>query len=197
MKTGSEAEKNLKFNPATMSSEKSLEIVGALRTNGALSARRSQAVVTHRPPKPRLALTIGVTGHRLHRNPPPAGAASGRIFDVKAVEDALGRFFRAAVADFAAVSGPMGDLFDRKAPTFTLISSLAEGADRLAARAALTEGFALDVVLPCPSKVYLGTFADDASRGEFDVLLASARSRLVLPLAGRFEQSIEERLPRS
>ena len=182
-----------------MSSEKSLEIVGTLRTNGGLCGRRSQAAVIQHPPKPRLALTIGVTGHRLRRAAPLAGPseANARVFDVKAVEDGLGRFFRATIATFATVRGAVSRSFDSAAPTFTLISSLAEGADRIAARAALDAGFALDVVLPCPPSIYVETFADDASRGEFDALTASARARLVLPLAGKSEQAIEDRLPRS
>lgn len=84
-----------------------------------------------------------------------------------------------------------------RGPAFTLISSLAEGADRIAARAALAAGFALDVVLPCPPPIYIETFADDASRGEFDALMASARARLVLPLVGNADEAIADRLPRS
>lgn len=151
------------------------------------------------PPKPRLALTIGVTGHRLHRNPPLAarGEANARVFDVAAVEKALGDFFRGAIATLATVKLDVRQSFSSAAPAFTLISSLAEGADRIAAAAALDAGLALDVVLPCPPSIYLETFADDASRGEFDALLASARARLVLPLAGKPEAAIADRLPRS
>ncbi len=155
--------------------------------------------MTQHPPKPRLALTIGVTGHRLHRGPSVAGRgeANVRVFDVEVVEDALGRFFRTTIATFATVKDEVSGSFDSAAPKFTLVSSLAEGADRLAARAALAAGFALDVVLPCPPSIYLRTFADDASRSEFDALMAPARSRLVLPLAGASDKTIEDRLPRS
>ncbi len=182
-----------------MSSEKSLEIAGNLRPNGGPRPHRSEAALTQHPPKPRLALKIGVTGHRLRRNPPAGGQgeAPARAFDVAAVEDALARFFRAASAAFAAVADGASGSFESGKPTFALVSSLAEGADRLAARAALDAAFALDVVLPCPSSIYGETFADDASRGEFDALMASARGRLVLPLAGKPEQSVQDRLPRS
>ena len=147
------------------------------------------------PPKPRLALTVGVTGHRLHRDPTPEGEA--RPFDVAAVEAALSRFFRAAAAGLASIDGEARRCYDPEAPALTLISSLAEGADRLAAKAALAAGFALDVVLPCPPAIYGETFADDASRQEFAALLASARSQLVLPLAGDADQATVDRLPRS
>jgi hypothetical protein len=151
------------------------------------------------PPKPRLALTIGVTGHRLHRNPPLAGGGetNARVFDVNAVEAGLGRFFRATIAALATAELAVRQSFGSAAPAITVISSLAEGADRIAARAALAAGLALDVVLPCPPSIYGGTFTDDASRGEFDALLALARARLVLPLAGKPEQTIADRLPRS
>jgi hypothetical protein len=151
------------------------------------------------PPKPRLAVTIGVTGHRLHRNPPAAGAreVNARVFDVAAVENAIGDFFRAAIATLAGLEFDVCQSFSSAAPVFTLISSLAEGADRIAAKTALAAGFALDVVLPCPQSIYLETFVDDASRGEFEALLASARARLVLPLAGAPEAAAADRLPRS
>ncbi len=198
-KAGSEADKDLKFKPKAMSSEKSLEILWALRTNGGLRGHWSQTAVIEHPPKPRLALTIGFTGHRLHRDPPLAGGdeANARVFDVEAVEDGIGDFLRATIATLATVGGGVSRSFDSAAPAFTLISSLAEGADRIAARAALAAGFALDVVLPCPPPIYRGTFADDASRGEFDALMASTRARLVLPLAGKSDEAIEDRLPRS
>ena len=182
-----------------MSSEKSLEIIGDPPTNGGLCGRWSQTALIDHPPKPRFALTIGVTGHRLHRAPPLAGRgdANGRAFDIEAVERGIGDFFRTTIATFASVEDAVSESFDSAAPAFTLISSLAEGADRIAARAALAAGFALDVVLPCPPAIYVGTFADEASRGEFDALMASARARLVLPLAGKLEEAIADRLPRS
>jgi hypothetical protein len=199
MRAGSEPDNNLKLKPTAMSSEKLLEIVRNPQTNGDLCGPWSQTVLIDHPPKPRLALTIGVTGHRLHRAPPLAGRgeANARVFDIEAVEEGIGDFFRATIATFATVKDQVSQSFDSAAPAFTLISSLAEGADRIAARAALAAGFALDVVLPCPPSIYRGTFADDASRGEFDALMASARARLVLPLAGKPEEATTDRLPRS
>jgi uncharacterized protein DUF4231 len=153
----------------------------------------------HHPPKPRFALTLGVTGHRLRRNGSSGeGSETGeRVFDVEAVRIALGAFFRAATAAFAAASEEMSQFHDAAEPAFTLISSLAEGADRIAAQAALAAGFALDVVLPCPASIYVATFSDDASRAAFDALMDRARARLVLPLAGKPEKSVEDRLPHS
>jgi hypothetical protein len=153
--------------------------------------------MSHHPPKPRLALTLGVTGHRLTRAP-AAGEndpAAPRPFDVAAVGKALEAAFAAAAAGLAAIGAEARASFSEVPPIMTLISSLAEGADRIAARAALEAGFALDVVLPCPAPIYAETFVDDASREEFASLSARARATLILPLAGDSAAPLDERLP--
>jgi hypothetical protein len=194
---GSRPKDKLKFKLGAVSSEKLLEIGVDRSTNGVPRELRRRAVMINYPPKPRLALTIGVTGHRLHRNPPADGGADAHVFDVAAVETAIAEFFRATASTLAALEFGTHPPFSAAQPVVTLISSLAEGADRIAARAALAAGFAVDVVSPCPLSIYVGTFADDASRAEFEALLAKARARLILPLAGKPEQPVAERLPRS
>ena len=153
--------------------------------------------MSHHPPKPRLTLTLGVTGHRLARAPrtDETGTGAPRPFDVAAVSRALEAAFAAAEAGLAAIGGEAKASFSDARPAVTLISSLAEGADRIAARAALDAGFDLDVVLPCPTPTYAETFGDDASREEFAALLARARSTLILPLAGDSAAPLDERLP--
>ncbi|THD49023.1 MAG: hypothetical protein E7774_02305 [Bradyrhizobium sp.] len=149
------------------------------------------------PPKPRLALTLGVTGHRLRRAPAEGEAGPGalRVFDIAAVGKALDQICAKVAAGLAAVDAGVKQNFSDEAPIVTLVSALAEGADRLAAQAALSAGFALDVALPCAPALYKRSFADAQSNGEFDTLLARARARLVLPLAGDAAQSLAERLP--
>ena len=152
--------------------------------------------MSHHPPKPRLALTLGVTGHRLTRA--PAGENEGgapRPFDVAAVGKALEAAFAAAAEGLAAIDAEAKAGFSEAPPVVTLISSLAEGADRIAALAALEAGFALDVVLPCPTPIYAATFVDDASREEFASLSARARATLILPLAGDSAAPLAERMP--
>ena len=153
--------------------------------------------MSHHPPKPRLALTLGVTGHRLTRaaTAGESGGAAPRPFDVAAVAKALEAAFAAAAAGLAAIGAEARASFSEVPPIVTLISSLAEGADRIAARAALDAGFALDVVLPCPAPIYARTFVDDASREEFASLSARARATLILPLAGDSAAPLDERLP--
>jgi hypothetical protein len=153
--------------------------------------------VSHHPPKPRLALTLGVTGHRLTRAPTAGedGGAAPRPFDVAAVAKALEAAFAAAAAGLAAIGADAKANFSEVPPIVTLISSLAEGADRIAARAALEARFALDVILPCPAPIYAQTFIDDASRQEFASLSSRARATLTLPLAGDSAAPLDERLP--
>ena len=153
--------------------------------------------MSHHPPKPRLALTLGVTGHRLTRAPTAGedGGAAPRPFDVAAVAKALEAAFAAAAAGLAAIGADAKANFSEAPPIVTLISSLAEGADRIGARAALDVGFALDVILPCPAPIYAQTFVDDASREAFASFSSRARATLTLPLAGDSAASLDERLP--
>lgn len=59
---------------------------------------------------------------------------------------------------------------------FTVISPLAEGADRLVAREVLkVEGADLEVPVPLPREEYLRDFQSDESKREFDDLLSRAR----------------------
>ncbi len=96
----------------------------------------------------RLPLVIGVTGHRHLRD-----------------------------ADLAALRSRIGDLFEtlrRRYPTTPLriITSLAEGADRLAAEVALEGGHELLIPLPLPPREYERDFP--GSVAEFRALLARA-----------------------
>ncbi len=153
--------------------------------------------MTRHPPKPRMALTLGVTGHRLNRarTPDETGPGAPRPFDVGAVAKALDEVCAAVAAGLNAIETGVKQSFSDAPPIVTLVSALAEGADRLAARAALSAGFALDVALPCSAPLYMTSFVDEDSCDEFNSLLAKARARLVLPLAGDAEQPLAERLP--
>ena len=65
-----------------------------------------------------------------------------------------------------------------------MISPLAEGADRIAAQAALDRGAYVDVVLPFAQESYENTFEDDPSRQQFVELLAKARATLSCRASG-------------
>ncbi len=110
----------------------------------------------------RPALNIGVTGHRLER----LGDLDTGPLDA-AITTVLKRIQSAADGNGA--------------PTLVMISSIADGADSIAARAALSRGWALDVVLPFSAEDYAGDFADGPARTAFEQERASARSVFELP----------------
>ena len=102
-------------------------------------------------------LRIGVSGHRVPPKLPEESEAP-----LRALIDRI----LAAIVDTA-----------RKANTasaFVIVSSLAEGSDRIVAAAGLTSGFALRAVLPFDRAEYARDFETQASRGEFQELLARA-----------------------
>jgi hypothetical protein len=103
---------------------------------------------------------VGVTGHRAFP-------------DADRVADAVDR-----TLDTVEARGPA-----------TVVSSLAEGADRLVARCALARpGWTLAVVFPLERSDYLTDFENEASRREFDTLVARAEEvEQVPPAASRTE----------
>lgn len=93
--------------------------------------------------------TVAISGHR------PGRKYSGR---------------NAACADLDRI---LADL----SPPLTLISALAEGADRDAAEAALAAGSALEALTPFDHDAYRDDFSDAESVAHFESLLARATAR--------------------
>jgi hypothetical protein len=101
-------------------------------------------------------LRIGVSGHRFLANVDSLRAS---------VDTALGR---------------LAESFPGR--TFTALSSLAEGADRLVASRILERaGAKLTAVLPLPKDSYVADFLTPESRAEFAALLARAAEVVELP----------------
>jgi Protein of unknown function (DUF4231) len=123
-------------------------------------------------------LTIGVTGHR------PARLAG---VDMAVLAERV----RATLASFATAAGEGRPL--------RMVSSLAEGADSIAADAALALGWTLDVVLPFERNRNAEDFPDAAPRAALDERLARARSIFALSgeaLAGETAAASYERAGR-
>ncbi|WP_445191616.1 hypothetical protein ACT009_13695 [Sphingomonas sp. Tas61C01] len=101
---------------------------------------------------PRTLMTVGVTGHRLQRlGVENIGAVEASVEAILvALEDAAG------LAD-------RGDL--------RLITSLAEGADAIAADAAVARDWRLDVVLPFAREIYAHDFPPGEARAAYDARL--------------------------
>jgi hypothetical protein len=130
-----------------------------------------RVVPSDAPPRPELAFRIGVTGAREL----PMGSRDELL---RQVRDVL-RLVRDEIAQLAATPD-IGAAYGQTAPVLRLVSPLAEGADRLVARAALEEGYALIVPMPFAQAEYEKDFAGGESLTEFRDLLAKATSRLEL-----------------
>lgn len=154
--------------------------------------------LTH-PPKPHFALTVGIVGHRLKQW--QIKDAAGRPLP-QLDQETLGKVERdirvalEAIKDAAALAHQNqlqaaqghAPLFATREPVLTLVSALADGADTLAAKAALALGYRLDVPLPFARAEYRNDFSTDAvdarwpvARQDFDELLPQARAVLELP----------------
>jgi hypothetical protein len=107
---------------------------------------------------PTATLTIGITGHRPNR-----------------MHIGVERVTRRLELVLVALRSGSG------AATPVAVSALAEGSDRLFAKAALALGYRLDVLLPFTSADYETTFGDVADTATYRDLLARASQRTDLP----------------
>lgn len=105
----------------------------------------------------RVPLLIGVTGHR-----------DLRLEDVPHLENSVQSVF-----DQLRVDAPNSP--------FILLSQLAEGADRLVAKVALSAGAVLFAPMPFSIEDYESDFATDSSKGEFRKLAAQAEKVFAVP----------------
>jgi hypothetical protein len=128
-------------------------------------------------PKPRMALQIGITGHRSNKIEP-----AGR----PALEQALRTLYAMigkAIAEIALETH--GRIYLPDAPLIRIVSGLAEGTDRIGVIAAPAD-WRLEAILPMPRAEYardfLGPAAASDSNAEFERLLARAASVTELPL---------------
>jgi hypothetical protein len=74
---------------------------------------------------------------------------------------------------------------------FTLLSGLAEGADRLVAHAALASGWALIAMLPFSRVRYMEDFPEPVAQAEFDALLARAETVHEAPAADAYPRAYQ------
>ena len=141
--------------------------------------------MTVHPPKPALALSIGAIGHRPNRL---REAIPGQVAeDIATVLDAL-------KAETSAARLRYQNIFAAEEPQLTIISALAEGADRMVADAGLSRGFFLDAPLPFPIDVYVHDFESEPARAHYRDLLSNARRVLELPGARAAKTAAYERV---
>ena len=127
-----------------------------------------------RPPKPVLTIRIGVTGHR------PAKLARGDKLE-HAVRTTLARL----MDRLRAIRLAHPEIYAADEQVLRIVSPLAEGADRVVARAGLQAGATLLSPLPFPRDAYLQDFDSPASREDFADLLG--RAEAVVELGGERE----------
>lgn len=127
-----------------------------------------------RPPRPRLVLGVGVTGHRPDKLS-AADLARVRAEAARALGEAA-RILAGIAAEDRAAAAPM---FSTEPPVLRFLSPLAEGTDRIAAEEALALADRVAVELHCPlpfaREEYRKDFAGPSAE-EFDRLLARGRA---------------------
>ena len=120
------------------------------------------------PTSNRIRIVLGVTGHRTLRN-------ESRI--IKKVHEVLARIKQ--------------EIFEKHKITavFTILSLMAEGADRVVAREILKEKDSiLEVVLPLPKEDYMNDFVTSESKTEFEEFIVQAAAiKELLPARSRNE----------
>jgi hypothetical protein len=118
------------------------------------------------PKAPQLRLRVGLTGHRPGSQLPSDAA--------NRVRPQVDEVLKHLVALLREIHQRSSRFYAPDAPLVSVIGSLAEGADRVGAVAALDLGLDLQTVLPFPRDKFEADFATPDSRREFRDLLARA-----------------------
>lgn len=126
----------------------------------------------YHPPRPRLTLNVGITGHRAAILPAPV-LTTLRPF----VEDVFRNLREAALR----VHRQETAIFDRAPARLRLHSPLASGADQLAADSARAAGYHVRALLPFAPDHYRDDFSAGHERDEFNRQLDSADEIFALP----------------
>ncbi len=126
----------------------------------------------HHPPRPRLTLNIGITGHRALLLPLGVVAALGPI---------VSRLFGELRDAAGSVHRDESAIFSDDPPDLRLHTPLATGADQLAATYAKSQGFHIRALLPFAPDEYSKDFVEGHERDEFLHQLAAADESFALP----------------
>jgi hypothetical protein len=136
-----------------------------------------------RPPKPRLALRVGVTGHT-----PDGLADADPVLLQEQIHEVL-RILKQFATEHPKVSR---SYHDRDEPILRLVSALAEGADRYAAHQAISLGYELRCPLPFARDEYANDFESNAAVHEYNRLLDDTEiTTAVLELDGSRDRATE------
>jgi hypothetical protein len=124
------------------------------------------------PPRPRLTVNVGITGHRAVLLPEGASAVLRPVVDevFQSIRQALARLHSESV-----------EIFGLDEPILRLHTPLATGADQLAADSARAAGYRVRALLPFPPSVYRNDFQEGHERREFSEQLDKADEFFALP----------------
>ncbi len=121
--------------------------------------------------KPALCLAVGVTGHRFQRL---------QNVDLHALRETVADLLSRVRSAADSAVAQYNTHFASTAPTLRLVSALADGADTIAAEAALASGWRLDACLPFVRDEYATDFSEGEHRERFGQLLDSASATFTL-----------------
>ena len=124
------------------------------------------------PPRPRLTLNVGITGHRATQLSPTVIAELG-----PSVDDV----FRQLRAAAQRLHDSESAIFDPAPAQLRLHTPLATGADQLAARSARESNYHIRALLPFPPDDYRTDFAEGDEREQFEQELDAAEGWFALP----------------
>ena len=124
------------------------------------------------PPRLPMVLRIGVTGHRVDT----LSAES-----IASLPARIGSALKMITDGALAIHARDPSQFSNDPPRFEFVSPLADGADQVAAEAALALGYGLHAVLPFKAADYRGDLIGEEAQARFDSLLGQAESCLELP----------------
>jgi hypothetical protein len=149
----------------------------------------SDSSLSQHPPKPRMTLRVGFTGHRPNKL---AGAVARRI------RTQLPEVFAAIERATSTILAKSAPLYADEPPAFRLVCGFAEGADQIAV-ATCPAGWRIEAILPFPRENYLLDFATSAAGDGRDVseefLQSLAKAAVVTELpapSGAREQGYAE-----
>jgi hypothetical protein len=126
---------------------------------------------SNHPPKTRLVIRVGVTGHRPNHL---------KNSDIPLLRKEIHHALQSVRNAGAEIAGDSMAGYDSHEPVFRIISPLAEGSDRLVAEEGLALGYELQCPLPFPADDYENDFSAQESKKHFRELLKQATAVLEL-----------------
>lgn len=127
---------------------------------------------TDHPPRPRLTLNVGITGHR---------AAILPDGTIERLAPVVNQVFRALRQAALQLHDHEPSLFDARPPQLRLHTPLASGADQLAASSAREAGYNVRALLPFAPEEYRNDFEQGQELDEFNRQLEDADEIFALP----------------